>query len=65
MNDSTPQTTPETSAEIIDLRVGQRPDGKIVMSHVGGRWRNAEFERRKAEADTKRLAVEQAGKARL
>ena len=54
-----------TTADIIDLKIGERPDGAMIFSHINGRWRNASYERRKAEQDTKRVEVEQAGKKRL
>ncbi len=41
------------------------PDGSVVMRHVRGRWRAPAVERLRAEADTKRVEVERAGKERL
>lgn len=50
---------------IIDLVQGQKEDGSMHFSFVGEKWRCAEFERRKAADDTKRIEVEQAGRDKL
>jgi hypothetical protein len=60
-----PEHEPSPSADIIDLKPGITEDGALVFSHINKKWRNAAYERRKADQDTKRVEIEQAGKERL
>ena len=41
--------------QIIDLAFGPNEDGRMDMTFVGGKWRCAQYERRKAEEDNKRI----------
>lgn len=43
--------------EIIKLNQGEQEDGKLLMSFIGNKWRNAQYERMMAEKDTKRIEV--------
>jgi hypothetical protein len=61
---------PETTADIIKFPKPKRaprefPAGSMTLCHVAGRWRAPDVERLRAETDTKRIEVEQAGKERL
>jgi len=48
--------------EIIELKQREREDGKMVFTFVKNKWRNASYERKKAEDDTRRVETEQTGK---
>lgn len=45
-----------SDSKIIDLKFGPSEDGTMTFTHVGDKWRCAEYEARKAEADDKRIA---------
>ncbi len=44
---------------VIDLKQGPDEDGKLFMNFFGDKWRCAQYERRKAEDDTKRMETKQ------